>query len=286
MASTSTPISNDAINQSAFRLFSMGRVAANKELNSTLVEVTPIEDAAGLAGEITDHIYKYKSKGTDARGKGYQTEVDTTATIKCEWLGMGEGNRMTAPDVRRGELVRIFRVGNSEKFFWDITGPNFAQRRLETVVHAYSATKEEDVPLDEKNSYVTEVSTHKKMVRLISTSMANGEPFKYDIFVNTDLGQVVIQDNIGNQIVLTSKENRIFLINHDKSIVDINKRNITISAPQEIILNAQKMTVNVPKTDFNGDQKTTGTVEGGVVKQGSIVLGTHTHTGRGVGSPR
>lgn len=284
MSNLSTRTTNAAINQSSFQLYSIGIVANNKELNSNWIEAFPIEDAMGLSGELTDHLYEYKSKGKDGYGNQYETNVKTAATIKCIWLGMGDSNRMTAPDVRRDEMVRIYRVADSENYYWDVMGSSFAQRRLETVVHAYSATKEEDVELNEDNSYVTEVSTHKKLMRLAHTTMANGEPFAYDVFVNAKEGQVVIKDNIDNMFVLNSKDNHIYMINNNKTLVEIKQDEVTIKSKTAVNIHTKKLKV-VADTEMEGDTDVTGKLTGGEVKEGSIRLGTHTHTGRGVGRP-
>lgn len=285
MSNLSTRTTNAAINQSSFQLYSIGIVANNKELNSNWIEAFPVEDAMGLSGELTDHLYEFKSRGKDGYGNQYETNVKTAATIKCIWLGMGDSNRMTPPDVRRDEMVRIYRVADSENYYWDVMGASFAQRRLETVVHAYSATKEENVELNEENSYVTEVSTHKKLVRLIHTTMANKEPFAYDIFVNTDVGQVVIKDNIDNMFVLNSKDNHIYMVNNNKTLVEIKQDDVLIKANKSVSIITKDFKVKA-NTEMTGNTDVTGRLTGGEVKEGGIRLGTHTHTGRGVGSPR
>ena len=253
MANTASNQNLTEINQSIFQPYSVGIVAQNKELNSNWIEATPVEDAMILAGELTDHVYQYQSSGLDADKKPYQTNVKTSATIKCKWLASSQSNRMTAPDVRRGEKVMIYRVANSTMFYWDTMVNNSNTRRLETVVHAYSGTQKEDEQLNEQNSYVTEVSTHKKLVRLIHTSQANGEHFVYDIYVDTGNDFIMLKDNVGNFITLNSAKHQIHLKNKDQSEVELIQRVINIRSPDTI--NIKTTTLNIETTTINSKGK-------------------------------
>lgn len=285
MGNKSTPNSFDAVNQSSFRFYSWGIVAQNKELNSNYIEVSPVEDMLNLDGELTDHVYQYKSQGRDFRGNAYQTEVNTTATIKAKWLALSQSNRMTAPDVRRGEKVAIYRMANSDHFFWDTAVNDSNTRRLETAVFAYSGTKKEDEPLSDKNSYTQGVSTHNKLVNLIHTSQANGEKFGYDVNVDTDKSVVTIKDNVGNRIILDSSQTLIHIINQRGSEVKLDKGQITIKAPESITIDAPKIQItgeinHTGKQTSSGGYQTTAEVQAKHIK-----LTTHRHdrTGPPVG---
>lgn len=290
MASTGTPQTLQQINQSAFQLYSIGIVAQNKELDSDYIEALPMEDSMLLTGEVTDHVYEYTSSGVDANMKPYQTVVKTAATIKCKWLAIGQANRMTAPDVRRGEKVQIYRVANSDNFYWDTMMNNSNTRRLETVVHAYSGTKEEDAQLNEENCYVSEVSTHKKLVRLIHTSQANQEHFIYDIYVDTGNDHIMLKDNVGNFITLNSAKHQIHLRNQDNSEVELIRDIINIRSNTEI--NMQTQTLNITTTTINSKGKwnqtgdvdvngyvnpTAGSTTPADVVAGGISLKNHNH---------
>ena len=292
MSSNATPSNFDQVNQSAFRLYSIGIVAQNKELDSVWIEATPVEDTMNLDGELTDHIYDFKSQGRDYNGSNYQTEVKTAATIKCKWLALGQGNRMTAPDVRRGDKVQIYRMANSNQFFWETIGNDSNTRRLETVVNAYSATKKEDETLNDENSYTQGVSTHKKLVTIIHTTMANEEKYSYDIYVDTGNDNIMIKDNVGNFITLNSQQTLIHIHNMAGSEVKMSKGDITINAPSSMTINTPNYTLNAPSITMNGQTQHNGNinVNGGIqttgdVKAGSVSLKEHTHTNRGSGRP-
>ena len=89
---------------SKFHAHSLGIVAANKPLDSKIIEVTPIEDNPMASGELTDNIDIYEAKSSSTDGEAYQVELTTTNTIKATWLPIGTSNRLTAPDVRRHHL--------------------------------------------------------------------------------------------------------------------------------------------------------------------------------------
>lgn len=61
---------------SLFRPVSYGLVAANKPLNSAVVEVTPVEDFQMADGQITDNVTQFQAQGTDAQGTAYQISTD------------------------------------------------------------------------------------------------------------------------------------------------------------------------------------------------------------------
>ena len=69
--------------------------------------------------------------------------IQTTNAIRAEWLG-DSTNRITPPDVRRGEKVQIFQYSNVDKYYWQtITQPGVNVRKKETIVEAISNTTDE-----------------------------------------------------------------------------------------------------------------------------------------------
>lgn len=233
---------------SGFKLYSLGTVAANKKRKSKIIEVVPIESMPMLDGELTDNVEQYKAKGEGVDGENaFDNEIKTTASIKAEWLPWGNTNRKTAPDVRRGETVYIYRYKDTDKFYWVEFMDPLKLRRLETVVYAWSNERTENVPLDETNTYFLEVSTHEKFIHL-RTNKNDKEPFAYDIQLNTKEGFLQIQDDDGNFLFIDSKNRHIRAENKDKSFIELNKRIINIDAPDEINLKTKKYTLNASQS--------------------------------------
>lgn len=212
---------------SKLRFYSIGTVAANKALGSKDIEVTPVEELPMLDGEITPSATIESASAVDSAGKAYSASAATQVTIKASWLRLGDSNRMTPPDVRRGEAVMIYQFGDVDRYWWMTLREDARLRKLETVVWAISATKDENQENDATTMYYFEVSSHKKLIHL-HTSKANGEPFAYDIQLDTKDGSFTVTDDAGNYLRLDSAAGRIELQNSAGSSLDIDRENITL----------------------------------------------------------
>lgn len=284
---------------SKLSFYNVGTAAENKALSSPFLEVTPLEDMPFVDGELTDNADKFKSKGKDSEGQSYQHEIDSTVTVKAKWLPIGQSNRLTPPDVRRGEMVVLYRFADNDEFWWSTLQHDINLRRLETVIYGIVATPKDGVPATHENMYWFEMSSHNKMIHL-HTSKANGEFCTYDIQINAGEGIITIQDDIGNEFVFDSKEHRIEIMNADGSHVDVNKTKISLKATDEInieskVINVKSETTNETSTTHNITSSTvnskstfkhTGTMaSSGIissaadVKAGSISLTGHKHSG-------
>lgn len=244
---------------SKLRFYSAGIVAVNKLLSSKDIEVHPYEDLNFVDGDLSDQVTEYKAKGKDAGEADYENTIKTTVTVKATWLSFTGSNRITAPDVRRGELVMIYQFGDVDKYYWTTMKEDLKLRKLETVIYAYSATKDEAKDATSETTYYVEVSTHKKLIH-VHTSKDDGEPYIYDIQLNTKDGILIICDDVGNYISLNSAEKKIELKNSDSSWVDIDKKNIVISATDSITLKTSHLKVESPTSDFTGNINAAGSI--------------------------
>lgn len=227
---------------SKFRFYSVGIVAANKALSSDVIEVTPIEELSMLDGEIDGVNLNVGSKGTNAAGEAYETNVATNMAIQATWLKLSCSNRLTSPDVRRGAQVIIYQFGDSDKYYWTTLLDDSKLRKLETVIWGISATSDESATPNPSNMYYFEISSHSKLVTF-HTSQANGEPWGYDIQINTDKGYVVIEDTAGNFFKLDSSATSLTMKNVNGSIVDITKDICTITTPAEVNITTKRYTL-------------------------------------------
>lgn len=227
---------------SKLRPYSLGIVAENKALSSKDVEVVPYEQSPILDGEITSDSTDIKAKGVDSLGSVLEKTVSATLSVKAKWLPIGASNRVTAPDVRRGEIVMLYKFADADMYFWNTLKDDISLRKLETVIYAFSATMNESGEMNANTYYFIEVSTHKKLITL-HTSKDNGEPFSYDIQLNTEAGYFVITDDIGNHILMDSKNSRIHLKNIDGSECDLDKTNVTIKAPDDFTVECNNYSV-------------------------------------------
>lgn len=166
---------------------------------------------------------------------------------------------MTPPDVRRGELVFIWQYADEDLYYWTSPGKDDHLRRLETVIWAFSGTKDEKTKkLTPLNSYVVEVSTHKKLVTL-TTSKANGEPYSYTVQINADKGGIVITDDDGQYLELNSKERRWTITNKDGSIYKMDKDTIYEHAKTSITRKTKAYTLECETQTINAEKSITTT---------------------------
>lgn len=249
---------------SKLRFYSAGIVAENKKLTEKTIEVVPIEDLTMVDGKISSQITAYKSKGKDVKGGAYETSVNTTVSLVAHWLPISNSNRITAPDVRRGELVMIYQFGDTDKYYWTTIKEDLKLRKLETVIYAFSATRDENKDATYDTTYFFEVSTHKKIIHL-HTSKDDKEPFVYDIQLNTKDGIFILCDDVGNHIYLNSKDKVIELHNSDDSIVRLDKKDILIKSIDSITLESRDI---IRKSTTDTTTTTTYSVSASTIDEG------------------
>jgi hypothetical protein len=237
---------------SELKVYSIGIAAENLKLLSAdgkspnrILEVTPIEDSPMLDGEINSDLVDDKVKYQDANGGAFEVKVTTANSVKAVWLPLGSANRFTAPNVRRGERVMLYRYADEDKFYWTTLFDDLKLRKLETVIYAFSGTQDEsNQTITPESYYFLEVSTHKGLVHF-HTSKKNGEFCSYDLQINPKEGMIRIQDDVGNIFMFDSKEKQISMKNADDCYFEINKKNMTLSVPETYTLKAKNVVEEV-----------------------------------------
>lgn len=300
--------------QSQLRVISIGYVAENKARSTREVEISLVEALPFIHGEIDSNLVQETVDCKSSNGDSLSFSVYTSNTIRAKWMGDGT-NRVSSPDVRRGDKVEVLQYGDTDQYFWraynDPNAPNV--RKLETVVTAYSNTKDEtqNEP-NPDNSWIHEVNTHEKTVTF-KTNKADGEPFAYTTQIDAKSGNVVVADDIGNYIQMNSKDQHIELETAAGGRIEIKMEdiimtclNFTLNAKENITVNGKKAMVTVPTTEWEGNIAQKGnyslqgdmtgkaggtyTFNGNVVTQGGItnngknIGAEHTHKGVQSGS--
>jgi len=247
---------------SQFHIYSYGVVAENKLTSSKKVYVRPEETFPITDGESTTVAVVEKGKGFDQSGAAYEEQTVSTEPIECEWLPFdGSGNRVTSPDVRRGERVVIYQFGNEQKYYWTTLGIDLKLRKLETVIYAFSGTTVESAEVNADNYYYIEISTHRKLVHF-HTSQANGEPFGYDVQFDTGTGIFTLTDTVGNHIVLNSKETRLFFSNKNNTSLELVKNDLNVNVPGNTTVNTTSNTVVNSGGNTTIESKGVNTIKG------------------------
>lgn len=280
------------MHNTAFTFVSLGVAAENKSIDSWELNVLPTETQSAFDGEVRVNPLELRANAVDGSGNPQQYKMLTDTVLTAEWYAL-DTNRTTAPDIRRGEEVEIWQLGDSDKYYWKSRNNRLGQRTLETSVHAWAASPElTDNKRNALNSYYFEVSTHRKSITL-STSQKNGEPFGYTFQFNTKDGRVVLRDQTGNTIYLDSKERVIRALNSTGSEIAINDKDIYMKSVRDMKIDVGRdLEVNVGRNEKRvvGKQRQTviGTDEErkvGKNEQVAIganrkhsVTGTHTET--------
>jgi hypothetical protein len=293
---------------SNFKKVSMGIVLADKPADSWEIEVKPHESNGLSDGLLSTEIKTQEVTGVNHAGESYSETVNAVHGILAKWYP-DQANRLSAPDVKAGELVELWKYADSDQYYWRSSNLNHANRDKETItIAAANKPKKDKLKLDATNSYFMEMCTRTKQVTL-KTNKSDGEPFAYTIQVNTKTGAVVITDDVGNYIQLDSEENTIELFSNAGSSVKVNenilfetngnivgtaKGNIDFTAKGSVTMkatgayNVQSASYLIKSANFNATSggatfSTNLDINGKLNNNGVNVGSTHQHLEQGDG---
>lgn len=230
----------------------IGVVAENAILgHEELLHVAPQDQLPNMRGRLELNPQKFTTKGVDSRGKAYQSKVETGSTVTAKWLNE-DSNRITPPQLMKGETVHLYRFNGDETFYWKPTNQHMNKRVQEVVVEAYAAkpkeAAKEETPTNIKNSYTRTVDTANGLMEM-RTSKANGEKAAWTVQMNGKDGKLVISDGDGNFIQIDSTLTCIDIQNKDRTHIQLDKQVINIQSDKTI--NMKTETWNVECKTFN-----------------------------------
>lgn len=224
---------------SYLKFYSVGIAADNLTPGSLTLHITPIEKLQFVDGQLKNNPVSHSVTGKDATGASFTANATLDNTIEATWLPFGS-NRFTAPDIRRGERVMIWRFNDLDTFYWSDIGWDQKYRKLETVTWVFNGTQDESQStLTPENSYYVEVSTHKGSITL-KTSKANKEKVAYTLQFNAAAGQFTFADDIGHLVYIDSTKHSIYVTNPDATQFMMDKQNFTVNCKDTFALNATK----------------------------------------------
>ncbi len=240
------------INESLLKPISIGYVANNKLRNTIDIEVILAETTPFVSGELVSGVTQLSVDGVAPNGDAQTFTIQTTNAIRAEWLGDGT-NRISAPDVRRGEKVQIFQYSNVDKYYWQtITQPGVNVRKKETIIEAISNTTDEtQTQLTAENSWYKEFSTHDKRMT-IKTNKSDGEKWAYTLQLDVGSGNLVFADDTGMFVQVNSEDETIELGTTSGGLVKLVKKVLTLDNLDEFIVNSKKGTFNIDQTEWKG----------------------------------
>ena len=213
-------------------------------------------------------------------GDTHSSSALSSNAVMMKWLPFNT-NRVTAPDVRKGSKVVVYKFKGQSTYRWTYFGYD-GTLRLETVIYAFSATPnvKEDAPLTPDNYYIFLISSHTKKIQLL-TGQGNGEATNYAITLDTGQGGFSLVDGEQNMFILNSMKHFWSFSNQEKSNFAIDKKKIIASCEDEMLLRGKEhiglqakridvscetfdmsatstATVTSPNIILNGDIKHTG----------------------------
>lgn len=245
-------MSEDVFDVSKLRFYSIGVAAEDNDTGRWGIRVSPLEQLNFMDGEINADVVTIDSSGIDAGGQTYADQVDTANSFMATWIGIGESNRRTAPNVVVGEQLILFTYADTGEYFWTPRNQSRALRRLETAVFAFSASPAAGAKeLNDDNSYIVEISAHQKRLTL-STSKANGEVAAYTFQLNGGEGLAILSDDMNNEIAIHSTGNRISLINADNTEFHLDGPNLKFKLAGIVEAEASGAVLKVPTMDIPG----------------------------------
>lgn len=231
----------------------IGIVAADKNDNSKFISVFIKEHLPFFEGEISSDYVDIERKSKDANGKEFKVTLQRGMAVKAEWLGAG--NRLNAPNVRKGEEVKLSEVSGTDKFYWEEIGKSNQLRRKEKVTYGWSASKtpvESNEPPSSKNHYTATVDTENGHIT-VATSQANGEKSAFTFQINGKDGNATLTDNFGNMLQIDSAGKTISAKNKEGSFVQLTGKNGYVSTAELINLKSKKIVLDCETLQVTGD---------------------------------
>lgn len=243
---------------SKLEIYSFGYVAADFKEDDPYLSVTPIEVIPTVNG---DPNTKSGSKGsfTNINGGIDNFSAVKSTTISAKWLPWNSASG-TPPCLYKGEMVILLRFGGGDNFWWVGASNEINLRGPEKVVMMCSATPSSGSTGSEYYGILDSIN---KCIR-VHMSNGNGEICGYDIDIDGKTGELVIQDTMGNEIMLNSPAGILdFKINTD--INNVSKKSYTIKTPSTEITTAS-LSINAgnANTKVEGSVNTISKVSYGI----------------------
>lgn len=218
-------------NPASYRPIGRGKVAEHKRYGSDVINVIPIDQQPYQEGELVGDIEQTEAKGVDARGNVYTSTMKTSKVIAATWLGHGD-NRVTAPDVRRDEMVDLFEFHDTHKIYWQAISGDHGKRRKEKVTHRFSMTDDESTTaLDDTNSISVDHDGENGMTTINVPSVNGKAPVTFQM--NSKAGSSCILVGEGNFVQIEADGAKITSQNESGTFVTLEGDNIETNCKGE-----------------------------------------------------
>jgi hypothetical protein len=272
---------------SLLQFLGVGTVTATKDTNTNEVMVYAPFLFPQAEGRLSANAERVERVSKNAAGEEVRSTALKSNSIPAVWRKMDNSNRISAPDVREGSKVSIYRIPGQNVYYWSLDGVNPDTFRMETVQYGWNANPHvgENGEFEVDNFYLLNFDTRNGLIQL-RTSEANGEATTFDIQINTKTGTINFGGKNGSMLKYDDVERSFTYTNQDGSVLRVVKEEIIAHAPKSISLFTDQ-TVNL-KTKTLKIQAEEAFVDIGVTKWkgrfehtgDSTQLGDHDQVGR------
>lgn len=239
--------------RSHFHFYSFGIVVGDKERNEAEIIVFPTESQMEYTGSVESVQTLSNLSATNELENSSNFTVDLDQKLEATWVSIGQDNRISIPDVCNGEVVMLFKFGESNVIFWDTCFVENKLRRKEHRVIAVSNTDDVTELLHEGNMYWQSLDSRDKKVQMIYTADNDEEETTWDFHIKTDEGYLVIVDGKGNKFHMDAANDQISISAQSKIKMDAPDIEINCETLQ---VTATKGTIDVQKLTMTGMQYT------------------------------
>ena len=225
--------------ESAFKTSSkmsefFGYAVCDKDNNSILLKVYCTDLLPMHTGNLNATVAQ-----ANIANNQYQGQVAESNYIVCTYRDDSSNHSAFPPDIRKGEQVRIYKLGDSEQYFWAPCARTEGNRRTETHRIAISDTLDNDTVLDDNNAYYLEMDTRRSHSITLCTNKADGEAYKYQLKIDADKHLIVLGDDVGNDILINSDEQSITLQTKSGATIQIQQNDTNTTCKGDLNMQVQ-----------------------------------------------
>lgn len=190
------------LKESLLKIYAIGYVAKDIEEDSMYVDIYPAESLNTHTGELNEENIVHTTT-KDVEGKVISINIDKSRLLTAKWIPINQSNRVTPPNVCKGETVLIYNYAGTDKYFWSTMYAEPDLRKREKVTYFFSNKDSIDDEEWPEHAYTLTVDTINKVVSL-KTADNDGELTTYEISLDTAEGMLTIVDGKENKIQLNS----------------------------------------------------------------------------------
>ena len=211
---------------SKLHFYSYGIVSKDNSDNSSVIPIFPIEKLHSEQQTSKDIKFKIREESIDMSSDHhepvYKEKHETISLTKsnnilAKWARLGQGNRITPPNVVKGEHVVILRFSNRDEYYWETINYYLGLRKKEHAVFFFSNDDSSSKDSDIEKGYYLEVSPKNSKVKL----HLGNDAVSYDFELKGKEGIVELKDDKDNAFKLDSNK-KTFSFKTEKFKVENN----------------------------------------------------------------